>query len=408
MRKVEINIKRKTIENILETVYLVIFAGYVAFFFLGTTMFEINWPEHFYTDLCTILTGFILVRLAYSQKCKIQDVVFILGLYVLFQMAYKRNGYEEYIYLLLLIIGAKDISFKKIIKVYTATTLLLLVGTVICSLTGQVENLRYIQEGRRTRYAFGVNYPTDFSAHIFYLILCWAFLRGKKITYGELGVFTILGGLVYWFCDARMNTICILGSTVIFAIHKVLVKKAEQKKKIYYMHKGISALLIGSGTICASVMIWLTMLYSSENPLISFLDKALSSRLRLGKKGIDIFGFTLWGQRIPMIGLGSTTEDVDYYFFLDSSYIYILLQFGLLMLTSILFVWLCIGIKSYSNQQWILLWIIALTAVQCMVEHHMLSIAYNPFWMALLADLSIRETTKKSGRLEHENTMEEW
>lgn len=399
-------IRKEKIEEILENLYLMVFAAYIAFFFLGTTMFQITWPEHFYTDLYTALTGFILVRLAYSKRCKIQDIVFILGLYVLFEMAFKRNGYEEYIYLLVLMIGAKDISFRKIIKVYTAMILVLLLGTVICSLTGHVENLSYIQEGRRTRYAFGINYPTDFSAHIFYLILCWGFLRGKRITYIELGVFGLLGGVVYWFCDARLNTICILGSAVTFAVHKCLENSAEKKGKSYHMHRGISALLMGSGTICAAVMIWLTMLYSPDNAVISFLDRALSSRLRLGKKGIDIFGFTLWGQDIPMIGLGSTTEDVDYYFFLDSSYLYILLQFGLLMLIVLLFVWLCIGIKSYRNHQWVLLWIIALVAVQCMVEHHMVSIAYNPFWLALLADLSIKGTTRKSRRLEDENTME--
>ena len=122
-------------------------------------------------------------------------------------------------------------------------------------------------------------------------------LRGKRITYIELGVFGLLGGVVYWFCDARLNTICILGSAVIFAVHKCLENSAEKKGKSYHMHRGISALLMGSGTICAAVMIWLTMLYSPDNAVISFLDRALSSRLRLGKKGL-IFSDLRCGDRI--------------------------------------------------------------------------------------------------------------
>ena len=211
--------------------------------------------------------------------------------------------------------------------------------------------------------------------------------------YIELGIAGLLGIFVYWFCDARMNTICIIGASLVFAVHKFFSKKAEKKQKEYRICKPISMLLILSGILCSLVMTGLTMLYSPNNPIIAFIDNALSSRLRLGHKGIDIYGFTLWGQNIPMIGLGSTTKDVDFYFFLDSSYIYNLLQFGLLIAVLLLAAWTMISGKAYIKKEWELLLILAIIAVQCMVEHHMVSVAFNPFWMALLGELSV-ETTK--------------
>lgn len=385
--------KRKNAEDILEILYLLAFAVYIGFFFLGTTMFQIEWPNFFYTDLRAVITALILVRAAYSKQYKIWEVAVILGLYILFSMASSRNGYEEYMYLLILIIGARGISFKKLIKVYAAVTAVLLIITIAAALSGYIENLTYYQEGRRTRYAFGINYPTDFSAILFYLILAWFYIRGRKLKYIELGIAGLLGIFVYWFCDARMNTICIIGASLVFAVHKFFSKKAEKKQKEYRICKPISMLLILSGILCSLVMTGLTMLYSPNNPIIAFIDNALSSRLRLGHKGIDIYGFTLWGQNIPMIGLGSTTKDVDFYFFLDSSYIYNLLQFGLLIAVLLLAAWTMISGKAYIKKEWELLLILAIIAVQCMVEHHMVSVAFNPFWMALLGELSV-ETTK--------------
>ncbi len=385
--------KRKNAEDILEILYLLAFAVYIGFFFLGTTMFQIEWPNFFYTDLRTVIAALILVRAAYSKQYKIWEVAVILGLYILFSMASSRNGYEEYMYLLILIIGARGISFKKLIKVYAAVTAVLLIITIAAALSGYIENLTYYQEGRRTRYAFGINYPTDFSAILFYLILACFYIRGKKLKYIELGIAGLLGIFVYWFCDARMNTICIIGASLVFAVHKFFSKKAEKKQKEYRICKPISMLLILSGILCSLVMTGLTMLYSPNNPIIAFIDNALSSRLRLGHKGIDIYGFTLWGQNIPMIGLGSTTKDVDFYFFLDSSYIYNLLQFGLLIAVLLLAAWTMISGKAYIKKEWELLLILAIIAVQCMVEHHMVSVAFNPFWMALLGELSV-ETTK--------------
>lgn len=385
--------KRKNTEDILEILYLLAFAVYIGFFFLGTTMFQIEWPNFFYTDLRAVITALILVRAAYSKQYKIWEVAVILGLYILFSMASSRNGYEEYMYLLILIIGARGISFKKLIKVYAAVTAVLLIITIAAALSGYIENLTYYQEGRRTRYAFGINYPTDFSAILFYLILAWFYIRGKKLKYIELGIAGFLGIFVYWFCDARMNTICIIGASLVFAVHKLLSKKAEKKQKEYRICKPISMLLILSGILCSLIMTGLTMLYSPNNPIIAFIDNALSSRLRLGHKGIDIYGFTLWGQNIPMIGLGSTTKDVDFYFFLDSSHIYNLLQFGLLIAVLLLAAWTMISGKAYIKKEWELLLILAIIAVQCMVEHHMVSVAFNPFWMALLGELSV-ETTK--------------
>lgn len=104
--------KRKNTEDILEILYLLAFAVYIGFFSWEQQCFKLSGRIFFYTDLRAVITALILVRAAYSKQYKIWEVAVILGLYILFSMASSRNGYEEYMYLLILIIGARGISLK--------------------------------------------------------------------------------------------------------------------------------------------------------------------------------------------------------------------------------------------------------------------------------------------------------
>ena len=92
-----------------------------------------------------------------------------------------------------------------------------------------------------------------------------------------------------------------------------------------------------------------------------------------------------------MIGNGGTTKESANYFFLDCSYIKIALEYGILLLGIVLIIYCMIGFRARLEQDWVLLWILAIVAVQCMIEHHMLDISYNPFLWALFADTAIKE-----------------
>lgn len=227
-----------------------------------------------------------------------------------------RTGYIELENMLLLILGAKDIPAKKIVKTYLCVMGSLLIYTIFSALTGRVENLIYYQEGRRARMALGIGYPTDFSAYIFYGILSYIFIRGKKLRYIELGIIAVMGGVVYWVTDARLNTICILMTAAIFVYNKWRNDAAKRKEKVYEMCPWWSMLLALSPILCAAFMIVGSCLFPTENKVIALLDRVLNYRFYQGYKAIDIYGFHPWGQDIQLVGFGGTTEVPKHYFFL--------------------------------------------------------------------------------------------
>lgn len=133
-------------------------------------------------------------------------------------------------------------------------------------------------------------------------------------------------------------------------------------------------------------MIVCSILYSTGSTITNLLDRVLNYRLYQGNKAIDIYGFTMWGRYIPMQGYGGSTELPKHYFFLDSSYLNIVMQYGLLIFGIVLFIWIVISFKAREEKNWFLLWIVAIISVQCMIEHHMLEVAYNPFLWAVFAN----------------------
>ena len=72
------------------------------------------------------------------------------------------------------------------------------------------------------------------------------------------------------------------------------------------------------------------------------------------------------------------------YFFLDCSYLNILFESGWVMLLLVLAVYVAVSFKQLSGKEWVRLLVLALVALQCVFEHHLLDPAYCPFFLCLL------------------------
>lgn len=381
------DINRQRVKEILDDVYLIAFAIMIGYCFLLTTTFEIAWSQYFYTNLRIVLLIIIIAKIAAEDNIRYTDILLGVITGLVFLVAWKHNGYEVLSNIILLIVGCRGISFQKIAKTYLVTCGLLLLITMAFALTGRIENFVLNQSGRRTRIAFGVVYPTDFSAHVFYLVFAYCYLRREKIKYIEIGVIAALGIFVYAFCDARLNTICILLTAGIMGYNRIRHVSAIKKGKHYSMNSVFSLLLCLSTTLASMTMIVLTLLYSQNRKWTLFLDHILNNRLRLGKKGIDVYGFSIFGQQIHLIGSGNRKTTPPNYFFLDSSYLFVPLLYGILVLGILLLLFLIMSFRARKEKDWILLWLIALMSLQCIVEHHIMDISYNILLWGTLANL---------------------
>lgn len=146
----------------------------------------------------------------------------------------------------------------------------------------------------------------------------------------------------------------------------------------------------------------LSYFYDSSAAFWKVLDSTLEARLAFGKQGFEDFGVKLFGQKIDMIGNGGTTKYQGEYFFLDCSYVNILLTWGLILFCIV------IGIHIYTcnknKQDEYFLYAIAIIAINCVIAQHLMEIGYNPFPLALLT-LPVRFSDKRSGPQRGNNSM---
>lgn len=311
---------------------------------------------------------------------------FILVFCIIF--IYYNSKYIDIVELTIFILGSKNISFNKILNMYFYVSLIVIIAAMICAKLGFIENLIYFR-GESIRQSFGIVYPTNFAAHVFFLILTYIYLKEDKISYLNIIVFSLLALFVYKYCDARLDTISIILSIVTFTYIKF-------KKRLEF-NVLIKFLLTYSIPICMFISIGTTILYKnySYNDVMIKLDKLLSNRLRLGSDGINMYGYSMFGNEITMKGNGGITDIIQDYFFIDSSYLLITLRYGYIFLCLFILVIINRCKNNNKTKNIKLQLIIALVAINSIVAHHLIDFAYNPFIMMIFTPLEENQLNTK-------------
>lgn len=290
---------------------------------------------------------------------------------------YQKTEAHSLLSWLLILPGAGQIDFRKLIKVDVLISTVLTAVTILCSLAGIIDNLAWSMGNGKVRMAFGFIYSTDFAAHIFFLMLGWWYLRREKANWKDSIFWLAAGGLVWKFSIARNSAVLItLGAVLMLYCHWTERTAVLEKKVLGY-----------APLLCAAGVSGLSIFYSQDIPWMMQLDRWFSTRLSLAKRAINIYGFSLWGKEIPMIGNGSKTSSSELYYYIDSGYLQVGLLYGVVLLAIVLclLTWICQ--KAAEQNQRILLWIVALACVHGMIEQHLFELEYFPFFLAAFANL---------------------
>lgn len=372
-----------------EIIYLILLAFFVGMRFLLSTMFTIYWPKYFYRTLTVIGVVLVLLHLMMAKDISKKEIAAMLVVTFVFMMSHYVSGYDFLVDLLILILGAYRVNFRNILKTYIAVWSVLLVVTIIGAMTGLAENLVYYQwqhgEGQRARMALGICYPTDLAAYVAFLMLTYIGFRGFEILKIELVVMLILTIVVYYITDARTDVACMIVALLIVCCLKLYLKK----HKIDITNPIIKRIIIAIPFIVCAGMLLATVLFSNDSEVWNAIDTKLNSRLMFSKQALEDYGITLNGQYIFEKGAGGTTDSQEYYFFIDSSYISIIIKYGVILL-----VLLC-GMLSYSihkfekTKEWGLIVALFVICIHSIMEHHLIQYWYNPFIIAVFSACNI-------------------
>ena len=356
-----------------EITYLLIYGGVFTFEFLNTTMFEVNWPPRFAFIFMGAIALYTIAKFLWHNTYTKKEMIWAGVLLFAFIMPAILTEYSFLWCVGFLIVGAKDIDFDKILKVYLVLGITVMLAAFGASQMGWIENLQYMvlrDEELIIRNSFGSVYPTDFSAHVFYLAIAGICLAEDKITWGKIINFVVLGIFVLDKCGARTSAICLFLMAVLLVAVKYL-KDRIRTNVIYYV-------VNFSTMVFAGLFIGLTHAFDTAKDWMLKLDRMLSNRLMISHRAIEEYDYQIFGQDIVEVGLGRNTEFPADYFFLDSSYIRIALLYGVvLFFLAIVLFWIS-GEKAIKYKKIIIVVALVVIGVHSFMEHHILEIAYNP------------------------------
>ena len=128
--------------------------------------------------------------------------------------------------------------------------------------------------------------------------------------------------------------------------------------------------------------------YNPDNKILAFLNKALTERLKFGKRTFDDYNVTLLGQYVAMEGNGRKTNFDFRYTFIDCSYLNMLMRFGIIVFIIVLFLIEITMIRNYNNI--FILGLIALICLHSAIEHHFFEYYYNFFMLLPMASFNDR------------------
>ena len=313
-----------------------------------------------------IIDGLALVLLLLTWRTSKEFSLFSMGIFVL---------------------GARNVDFKRIIKIYLTIGLLLLAFVVLSAMVGLIRNLVYRRDMTNiVRQSFGIAYPTDFAAHVLYLILAYAYLKFGKIKWYDYVVFLAAAVFLVKFSYARLSAYAIILSIPVLWI-------GQRAQTDHLLSRFIASFYWTVPILSAYLVIIASYFFTPSNKILTKVNNASSGRLFLGHKAISEYGFSMFGKQIIEHGWGGANglkmsqNAPANYFFVDSSFLRMTILYGIIMAIIILLAMTKISWESFQKGSFALASIIVIVSVSAMVEQRLLDLAYDPFLIALLANV---------------------
>ena len=384
-------------------IYLATLAVYLVFAFLQNTTFEDYIGGHFYNIISYLAFGVLILKIVFYDHYHLIANLFIISGFLFSIIVWRNSGANLILVMIAFILAAKNVSFDDIVKTYFNVNFWLLVVVIACSLLGVINNLSFVAQGRGTRYALGVIYPTDFAARILYLMLANAYLSFRNLNTTRYLVYVLIALACKQVTDARLNFYCMLLLIIVSAIAQV----AEQNYQLQ-QHDWTNSIVYTYWTftpILSAIAIFGTYFYDPANNIYSKIDGMLSGRLTFGSMALQRYSVNLFGTKIKEHGYGNNMklfhQGINSYFFIDSSYMRLLIIFGLVALVVFIGISMFISIKNTLYGYYALPTILLIVAFSSVVEQHFMELTYNPFLLAFISTIllnreNIREEAKHS------------
>lgn len=360
--------------------------------FLATTVFEYT-NYRFLLNMIQLILQFAIIgkvilewRTSWSSK----DILLgILTAGIFLFNACKFNNEDAFAYAFL-ILGAKGVDKKKILNVFVAINIALFALTIGACLFGVIPNtITYRNaDSSHARMALGFIYTTSLSAHFLILVVCYVFIREKRLSFFEIVMIGISAGGIYYLTEARIASFVLALLFVGAIVAKICYIKNIEFKIIRNLF--VKWALILSSSILMLISVTMGILYKYDSPFWLKVNHILSERPLTNAITFQRYPVSMLGRRILLHCsiFDGMNKLPDYYYIINCSYIGILFGMGIIGAVSVLIVWTIISYREAADNNYLNLFILSLLTVFFFFEQRMFDFTFNPLLILLFSNCS--------------------
>ena len=373
-------------KDIYQTIYFSYFVLALLFMFGLNTQFVYYGAISIATKLLSPPLS-LLVIVQCLKRYTPQQLI-IVGLLGLLVMTVALNS-DNFLFMYLsyvIVIGAKDIPFRTIVKVHFILALCFCLFNMTVSELGMVKKVTLLSSTEREnifgdiahRNDYGYGWSTDYAIHVFFILLDYWILRRGIFRFWEYVGYVLICVFIIVNCDARMASLNIL---LILFFSLFLKYKNTRNKDVGKITSMLSVFCI---PIFAFLSLWATLSYDPTNLYWFGLDVMLTGRLSVAQNAIQDVGIPWFGQKYEMFGNGNLGIG-DTYNFIDCTYIQSLVIWGAILTC----VWVCIYCKigkyARKRKDWVLMLSIVISGIAGLIAPYSCNLRYCILLLACVA-----------------------
>lgn len=310
--------------------------------------------------------GLILFGIYYIfQKDKLRYKILHLAILMFIIFIYFISGkqYEYLIFTVLALLGVRNKSLKKIMKIFFYTYLICMASTFFLCLVGIRPDVMYskISSGK-TIQLHSLGFPTgnNFFAMLFILYVSLIYYKYEKLNYVHLIGMEIIGILFYFIFYARTGIILITILTFGTIISKYVLIKNRGRKLISVLE------IISNPAMFIFTYLFSTKFYGSAIQVLT--DKMVSDRLEIANIYFEIFPAKLFQTSFHYIG------DLP----VDNLYAFVICGFGFAFAAVIGFIYVKTMIRLYKRKKYFEMFIVTLFVLYAYSEKFFINAFRNP------------------------------
>jgi len=286
-------------------------------------------------------------------------------------------------------INMAEVDLDDILYLYLIVMTAVFVAAVVLCLAGVFPDTIFFDGG----HGLGFTVPNTLASVQMSMVLAYICLRCGKIKWYEWLVMAVFAVVIFYLSHSAFGIIL----SIIGIVIGIILNYCKNEN----IHKLIGIVTIIMYPVCLIASYVGVKLYESHMAGIERINEMLNGRLSLGAAALKDYGMKMFGQKI-IWSIGDTvdpaTGDIILYNIVDSSYLYIPINYGWILAAVIMCLYIAFAIYIYKTQKWVWTIQIIVILIAGMIVEVLISIPCNPTVIAIGAVFYNKYLLKDKGK----------